>query len=129
MTVKKLEVDTHDAPVIDLEKLYELSGNSKAIVNSIIQVFLNETPHQIEKLAALVAAKNWDSVRTLSHNMKSSYAILGANSAQALLERLEIQCELNKIDENGFGLIIDQVIGINEEVIKSIVAKKMEYGE
>lgn len=129
MTMKKLEIDTHDGPVIDLEKLYELSGNSKSIVNNIIQVFLNETPQQIEKLTALVAAKNWDSVRTLSHNMKSSYAILGANSVQTLLQTLEMQCELNKIDEDAFGLIIDRIIGVNQEVIKSIHAKKTEYGE
>lgn len=127
--MKKLEIDTHDGPVIDLEKLYELSGNSKSIVNNIIQVFLNETPQQIEKLTALVAAKNWDSVRTLSHNMKSSYAILGANSVQTLLQTLEMQCELNKIDEDAFGLIIDRIIGVNQEVIKSIHAKKTEYGE
>lgn len=127
--MKTSKTDSSESPVVDLEKLYEFSGHSKSIVNSIVQVFLSEAPQQVETLTALVAAKNWNSVKTLSHNMKSSYAVLGANSVKTLLETLEVQCELNKIDEEAFGVIIDQIVGINEEVIKTIHTKKMLYGE
>jgi HPt (histidine-containing phosphotransfer) domain-containing protein len=116
-------------PIIDLQKLYIFSGNSKSTVNSIIQVFLNESPKQMENLSALVAARKWNNVKALSHNMKSSYAVLGANSVKELLEAMETKCELNKVDEDEFKSMLNTILVLNEQVINSIRASAFQYGE
>jgi CheY-like chemotaxis protein/HPt (histidine-containing phosphotransfer) domain-containing protein len=109
-----------DNDIINLQKLIALSGNSMATVNNIIQVFLSQIPKQMENLTGLVAQEDWDSVQALSHKMKSSYAILGANSVKSLLETMEADCKHNNIDEARFKTLMAEIILLNDKVITSI---------
>lgn len=120
MEKKEIHENTGDSDIINLQKLTSLSGNSKTAVNNIIQVFLKQVPKQMEHLIGLVADKDWDNVKMLSHKMKSSYAIIGANSVRSLLEAIEEDCRQNNVDEARFKHRLDKVIMLNEEVIKSI---------
>lgn len=125
----KTNMNTAEHSIIDLQKLYEFSGNSKATVNSIIEVFLQECPKQIDNLIVLIAEKKWSNVKALSHNMKSSYAVIGANSVKALLETLELKCEHNSIDENEFNSLLNNILVLNEQVIQYIRTSAVQYGE
>lgn len=119
-TTEKMPVNDRENGIINLEKLTSLSGNSKVAINNIIQVFLKQVPKQMENLISLVEQKDWGNVSALSHKMKSSYAIIGATSVKNLLETMEEDCTQNNIDENKFRLLMEKVILLNEEVIKSI---------
>lgn len=115
--------------IIDIQKLYEFSGNSKSIVNSILEVFLSEVPKQMETLAGLITAKNWSSVRTMAHKMKSSYAVLGANALRTILETMEYKCEANEINEQEFDHMLGEAIILNDQVIKTAQSIAAQYGE
>lgn len=106
--------------IVNLQKLTTLSGNSKATIKNIVNVFLKQVPGQMENLIIFVDRKDWKNVKALTHKMKSSYAIIGADSVRRLLETMETACKPDDIDENHFKHLMEKVIVLNEEVIKSI---------
>lgn len=107
-----------ESPLVNLQKLISFSG--KSTVRNIIQVFLKQVPDQVENLITLVKTKNWNSVKILSHKMKSSYAVIGANSVRALLDAMEAHCEGDNVDESKLVHLMEEIIVLNEKVIKNI---------
>jgi HPt (histidine-containing phosphotransfer) domain-containing protein len=89
-------------------------------VKSIIEVFLQQAPDQMNTLISAMELKDWNNVKILCHRMKSSYAIIGANSVRALLQTIEDDCTQNKVDEAKFKTLLNNVIELNEAVVKYI---------
>jgi CheY-like chemotaxis protein/HPt (histidine-containing phosphotransfer) domain-containing protein len=107
-------------PIINLHNLYTFSGNSSDTVKSIIEVFLAQAPEQIQLLVTLIEQKDWNAVKILSHKMKSSYAIIGANSVRSILQTIEDDCTQNSVNEAKFKVLLADVISLNEKVINYI---------
>ncbi|HYF68356.1 MAG TPA: Hpt domain-containing protein [Ohtaekwangia sp.] len=108
--------------IINLQALNEFSGNCEATVKGIIRVFLEQAPKQIATLSLVVAQKDWNNVKALSHKIKSSYAIIGADSVKNLLEKMETDCMQSNVDETKLNGLLERVIVLNEKVIESISA-------
>lgn len=115
--------NSEENSIINLQKLNEFSGNCEATVKGIIRVFLEQAPAQIANLRTVVAQKDWNNVKALSHKIKSSYAIIGANSVKNLLEAMEIDCMQSNVDETKLNGLLQQVIVLNEQVIRRISPK------
>lgn len=65
----------------NLDKLNELSGGDKDFNVSIIEVFLAETPADMESLASSVEAKEFDKIYQHAHKIKPNADLLGMEAA------------------------------------------------
>ena len=65
----------------NLDKLNELSGGDKDFNVSIIEVFLAETPADLESLENAVAEKDFEKIYQHAHKIKPNADLLGMNEA------------------------------------------------
>ena len=74
-----------------LEMLRSLGGTEQdGILGKIIRIYCDDTPKQIESLRSAIEAGDSETVRTVSHSLKSSSANLGAVHLTELFKALEI---------------------------------------
>lgn len=74
----------------NLDKLNELSGGDKEFNVSIIEVFLAETPADMQNLAAAVEAKDHDKIYQYAHKIKPNADLLGVNAALEAVLAIEV---------------------------------------
>jgi len=63
--------------VIDLTYLNEISKGDKNFINEMINIFLSETPEEINQLEEAIACTNFEKIRAISHHMKSTIPFVG----------------------------------------------------
>ena len=66
-----------------------VNGQEMDVVTELIEIFLDDTPHQLEAMRAALAAGDPEHLRMAAHTLKSSSATLGALSLSALCAELE----------------------------------------
>lgn len=65
----------------NLDKLNELSGGDKDFNVSIIEVFLAETPADMDQLEEAVQAEEYEKIYQHAHKIKPNADLLGINEA------------------------------------------------
>ena len=78
-----------------LELLYDAIGDS---IHSIIKLYLQDVPYDLQTMHAALAANDLETVHRLAHSLKASSANLGAMQTSFLAAELE-----HGIAENKFG--------------------------
>lgn len=79
-------------PVINLSYLQDLSSGNKEFENQIIRQFIKQVPQEIISLEQAIQQKDFTSIRSLAHNMKSSVSYLGLmHELGPMLEEIENQ--------------------------------------
>ncbi|MEP1151740.1 MAG: Hpt domain-containing protein [Balneola sp.] len=74
---------------IDLTYLEEVTGGSTEIIKQLLELFLNDTPDQIQKLYNNCAKADWDEVRADAHKLKPTFLYVGLKNAHELLAQIE----------------------------------------
>ncbi|NDY72953.1 histidine kinase [Desulfobacter hydrogenophilus] len=92
-----------DADVIDqkaLDNIRSLQGQGAAdLLSRIINLFVEETPNQLENLQQAICDKDAGTVCSIAHSLKSSSANLGAMKLSALLRDLEEKARRNVLTD------------------------------
>lgn len=73
----------------DLSFLRDTFGNDTEIIKSVIQIFIEETPQDYEKLLLSISNKDLYSTEKTAHKLKSSFKTLGLSEQTALLQQIE----------------------------------------
>ncbi len=89
-----------DENLVDLSYISELSGGNKEFENEMIELFLSQSPTDMDILEKAVGDQNYTLIKALSHKLKSSYALLGINE-NGILEEME-QKAADKTDSQWF---------------------------
>ena len=63
--------------VIDLTYLNEISKGDKNFINEMIDIFLSETPGEINQLEEAISQTNFEKIRAVSHHLKSTVPFIG----------------------------------------------------
>lgn len=113
----KKEKPARKEKVINLENLYRLSGNNPLTSRNIIRMFLEQMPARVDELKLFLAEKNWEKLKSLSHKMKSSYAIVGASTLKNYVERIELDCHNNNFDEKKFSKRIEKIDALTKQAV------------
>ncbi len=79
--------------VTDLAYMEEAAGGSSEFMESMIDIFLKQTPEFIEQLHETLAARDWTKMKALAHKIRPTYISFGINSLKPALERLEWICQ------------------------------------
>ncbi|MGZ4037625.1 MAG: response regulator, partial [Bacteroidia bacterium] len=62
---------------VDLEQLFSLSRGNNAFIKEMIGIFLEQNPQDLDALASGIAAKDFETIRAVSHKMKTSLGFMG----------------------------------------------------
>lgn len=111
---------------IDLNVIFELGNGDSAFINELILVYDKQTPAFVEKLRAYTKSHNFAAIKSVCHQIKSSYGILKMDELDRVLIDINAALEIEKPDaEIGkitslVNVIISLISAINEEVKREL---------
>jgi CheY-like chemotaxis protein len=107
---------------IDLSYLKQLAEGDNEFVAEMIALFIEQTPAEIEKLEICLLKKEWESMRILSHKLRSSVSFAGIKELEGWLLAIEEYSEK--------GTHLDQIPGlvsrVRETCFKAIAELEQE---
>jgi len=75
--------------LIDLDRLEKISGGNMTFVREILEVFLEQTPRELEKLEDHIEKNELEKVEYLSHKLKSATDSIGFVEGRKLFKHIE----------------------------------------
>ncbi|WP_161554599.1 Hpt domain-containing protein [Sinomicrobium soli] len=105
----------------NLEKLEELSGGDQEFIDSVITVFVEDTPADVKALKQAVASGDFENIYRQAHKIKPNLDLLGMQEAKNLV--LEIENDARKREP--LAVIedkVERVCGMIEDTIKVLIA-------
>ncbi|MXO07049.1 GAF domain-containing hybrid sensor histidine kinase/response regulator [Flavobacterium sp. HBTb2-11-1] len=121
-TVMSPDADAHHKRIIDMSFLDEMSGNDPEFKKDMINLFIEKIPNQVAQLEEAFKETDYDSVRKLAHNMKSSMDIFMLQDLSNCLSIIEEEASYGKftadvLDKmNIFSCGIEEVVKILKEL-------------
>lgn len=61
---------------IDVSMLYDISGNDKSFIYTMVQVFLKNMPNSLNKIQQSLNNQDWEDVYRSAHSAKSSLSVI-----------------------------------------------------
>lgn len=83
--------------IYNLDKINEMAEGDEDFIQSVISVFLEEVPQDLELLETAISQKDYENVYKLAHKIKPNVDLLGMEQTRATA--LEIET-LGKSPEN-----------------------------
>jgi HPt (histidine-containing phosphotransfer) domain-containing protein len=111
---------------IDLSAIYQLGNGDVTFLNELILVYDKQTPAFVEKLRGYTKSHNFEAMRAVCHQIKSSYGFLKMRELEKALEEIFQELGKTKSDfefarvSNLVNIIISLISAINEEVKRSL---------
>lgn len=75
--------------IYSLDKINEMAEGDQDFINSVITVFLEEVPEDLEALELALKEKNYDQVYKLAHKIKPNVDLLGMEQTRAAALEIE----------------------------------------
>ena len=75
--------------IYSLDKVNEMAEGDQDFILSVVSVFLEEVPTDLEALETAIAEKNYEQVYKLSHKIKPNVDLLGMEQTRATALELE----------------------------------------
>jgi signal transduction histidine kinase/DNA-binding response OmpR family regulator len=107
---------------IDMEPIFLLGNGDTAFLNELILVYDKQTPAFIEKLRGYSKSQNFDAIKSVCHQIKSSYGMLKMDELDRVLQEINLVLEGGKPEvefariTNLVNVIISLISAINQEV-------------
>ncbi len=77
--------------LINLDHLKALSLHNQSFIREILEVYLANTPKDLDKMKEAVEAEDWKVVRYYAHKLKSSSFTIGFQKGYLVFQRIEQQ--------------------------------------
>ena len=107
--------------IYSLDKINEMAAGDEDFVHSVITVFLEEVPVDLEALEAAIEAKDFENVYKLAHKIKPNVDLLGMEQTRATaleIETLGKSSENSDEIESKFPLLKKDVLQVISELRK-----------
>lgn len=75
--------------IYSLEKIEEMAEGDQDFIFSVVSVFIEEVPEDLEALEQAIAAEDYDQIYKMAHKIKPNVDLLGMEQARA--NALEIE--------------------------------------
>ncbi|WP_276165849.1 Hpt domain-containing protein [Zobellia alginiliquefaciens] len=75
--------------IYNLDKINEMAEGDEDFINSVISVFLEEVPQDLELLEVALNEQNHDQVYKLAHKIKPNVDLLGMEQTRAAALQIE----------------------------------------
>lgn len=104
--------------IYGLDKINQMADGGRDYVNSVISVFLEEVPMDLEGLEKTIKHKDYDTVYKLPHKIKPNVDLLGMEHARSTALEIETseknEADITKIEER-FPLLKKDVLQVISE--------------
>ena len=107
--------------IYSLDKINEMAAGDEDFVHSVINVFLEEVPVDLEALEAAIQEKDFENVYKLAHKIKPNVDLLGMEQTRATaleIETLGKSAENSAEIESKFPLLKKDVLQVISELRK-----------
>ena len=95
---------------VSLKYLYEFSKGNKMFIKEMIELFLEQSPTDIEKLSVAIKNNDYASIKPIVHRLQTSLGFIGFNeNIHKELKQVEEWC-INKTNFQDIKKIIDNLI-------------------
>lgn len=108
--------------LINLENLRTLSRHNHSFIREILEVFLINTPKDLEHLWEKYEVQDWQMVRYYSHKLKSSSHTIGFDAGHRIFNNIERVIKNNE-DHSVIG---SQLREASESLSEALVRVKIE---
>ncbi|GGW44960.1 Hpt domain-containing protein [Arenibacter certesii] len=75
--------------IYNLDKINEMADGDEEFVRSVVAVFLEEVPQDLDELAKVLEHKDYTSVYKLAHKIKPNVELLGMEQSRAMALEIE----------------------------------------
>jgi HPt (histidine-containing phosphotransfer) domain-containing protein len=75
--------------IYNLDKINEMAEGDQDFINSVISVFLEEVPEDLQALEQALKEKNYDQVYKMAHKIKPNVDLLGMEQTRAIALEIE----------------------------------------
>lgn len=75
--------------IYSLDKINEMADGDQEFINSVISVFLEEVPQDLEGLEVALEQQNYEQVYQLAHKIKPNVDLLGMEQTRAAALEIE----------------------------------------
>ncbi|MCC5929778.1 MAG: response regulator [Cyclobacteriaceae bacterium] len=106
--------------LVNFDNLYTIAGNNIKTIETIIQLFMSQTPARLEMLEELRKVGDWQELKNLCHKMRSTYAIVGAIKIKNMLAEIENDCNNGNFDSDKFKILIGDIRHLSAKVITAL---------
>jgi PAS domain S-box-containing protein len=109
---------------INLESLKEFSGGSKEFEKELIELFMAQVPREIEELEKAFVEEDTFQIKSVSHKLKSSMAVMGLYSLNEHLSFIEDNASItdNKNESSKKLEIVKKILAENYDFLKQKLA-------
>lgn len=73
----------------DLSFLKKTFDDDTKIIQGVLQIFIDETPKDYQKLKQAIEEKDWDVTHEIAHKLKSSFKTIGLQNETDILQKIE----------------------------------------
>lgn len=73
----------------DLAYLMDLSSGNTQLIREILELFIKQTPPDMELLSTYIKQKDWENAYKQAHHIKPTLAYVGANQMRQELQEIE----------------------------------------
>lgn len=80
-----------------MDYLLDLSAGDHTIIRDMIVLFLEQTPKDLNALAAHIADGNWPGTQSMAHHIKPTLGYVGAESMKQEIQHIEQLARLPEV--------------------------------
>jgi len=73
----------------NMDYLEDLSGGNIQLIKEILELFIKQTPPDMDLLATYIKQEEWEKAYKQAHHIKPTLAYVGANGMRAELQEIE----------------------------------------
>lgn len=110
--------------IYSLDKINEMAEGDQDFVRSVVTVFLEEVPEDLQALEAAISTKDYEQIYKMAHKIKPNVDLLGMEQTRA--NALEIET-LGKQDGN-FDTIQEKFPLLKTDVEQVVTELKNDFG-
>lgn len=109
-----------DGKLVKLAYLLESVGDDEELIREILDMFLQDTQAELDKMHTAVAEERWTDVAKIAHRMKSSMLNLGLEEISK--ELLSIEAQIMSDQEGSAAMQnVERVFQICDDVFKDVI--------
>jgi len=111
-TNKKMENKSVDSSplsgVVDFKDIHDMARGNNTFIIEMIDLFIERNPQDILEIETAIQNLDYDTVRAISHRMKTSVGFMGLKHLGKTLEEIEIKAE-TKEDMNEITRLFEEI--------------------
>jgi HPt (histidine-containing phosphotransfer) domain-containing protein len=85
--------------IIDLSYLRQLANGSDEFMQTMISIFIAETPSALDNMEKSWERSDWPAIKAMAHKMKPSFGFMGIASMKEVIAELETDAERGEYPE------------------------------